>query len=128
VFDDGAPADQLAELANVFDISVSLFGRRTAVDLFMRLGPDDNGVESLAALPLGERLHARLRGYFSASAENGDCDCTTAFGASCDAAGLTAAETCAAASGCEPDVSWPMSGVAWAFPSNGICSAIQHKR
>jgi len=128
VFDDGAPADQLAELASVFDISVSLFGRRTAVDLFMRLGPDDSGAESLAALPLRERINARLRGYFNVAAENGDCDCTTVFGASCDAAGLTAAETCAAASGCEPDVSWPMSGVAWAFPSNGICSAIQHKR
>ena len=124
VFDDGAPADQLAELANVFDISVNLFGRRTAVDLFMRLGPDDSGVESLAALPLRERISARLRNYFNASAEAGDCDCTTAFGASCDAAGLTSAETCAAATGCEPDVNWPMSGVAWAFPSNGICSAI----
>jgi hypothetical protein len=129
VFDDGAPADQLAELANVFDISVNLFGRRTAVDLFMRLGPDDGGVESLAALPLGERIgrySARLLGYFNATAnaEAADCDCTTAFGASCDAAGLTGAETCAAATGCEPDVSWPMSGVAWACPSNGICSAI----
>jgi hypothetical protein len=125
VFDDGAPADELAELAAVFDIGVGLFGRRTAIDLFMRLGPDDSGSESLAALPLGERISARLRGYFAANAENSDCDCTTAFGASCDVAGLTNADTCAAATGCEPDVNWPMSGVAWAFPSNGICTAVQ---
>jgi len=128
VFDQGAPADQLAELAAVFDIGVGLFGRRTAIDLFIRLGPDDDGAESLAALPLAERVSARLRGYFTASAENGDCDCSTAFGASCDVANLTAAETCAAATGCEPDVTWPMSGVAWAFPANGLCSAAQHPR
>ena len=125
VFDDDAPPDQLAELSNVFDIGVSLFGRRTAIDLFMRLGPDESGGESFAALPFGERLSARLRGWLHVSAENGDCDCTTAFGASCDVAGLTGAEVCAAATGCEPDVSWPMSGVAWAFPSNGLCASPQ---
>jgi hypothetical protein len=122
VFDEGAPADQLAELSAVFDIGVGLFGRRTAIDLFMRLGPDEGGVESLAALPFAERMSARLRGWLSVNAENGDCDCTTAFGASCDVSGLTAAETCSAAASCEPDVSWPMSGVAWSFPANGLCS------
>ena len=125
VFDDGAPADQLAELANVFDIGVGLFGRRTAIDLFMRLGPDENGVESLAALPFAERVSARLRGWLNVSAENGDCDCTTAFGASCDVAGLSGADVCAATASCDPDVSWPMSGVAWAFPANGACSSSQ---
>ena len=43
------------------------------------------------------KVIARLRGWFSVNAEHGDCDCTTAFGASCDVAGLTGAETCAAA-------------------------------
>jgi hypothetical protein len=128
VFDDGAPADQLAELSSVFDIGVGLFGRRTAIDLFMRLGPDDTGVESLAALPFAERVNARLRGFFNVHAENADCDCTTVFGASCDVAGLTSAEVCAAATGCEPDVSWPMSGVAWAFTANGVCSVALHQR
>lgn len=128
VFDDAAPADQLAELQTVFDISVGLFGRRTAIDLFMRLGTDDGGAQSLAALPIAERVSARLRGWLGVTAESGDCDCTTAFGASCDVAGLTGAETCAAATGCEPDVNWPMSGVAWAFPANGLCSNVQHPR
>jgi hypothetical protein len=122
VFDDGAPAEQLAELSTVFDIGVGLFGRRTAVDLFMRLGPDDGGAESLAALPVAERMSARLRGWLSVNAENADCDCTTAFGGSCDVAGLTGAEVCSAAASCEPDVSWPMSGVAWSFPANGLCT------
>lgn len=125
VFDDGPPADQLAELASVFDIGVGLFGRRTAIDLFMRLGPDDGSME---ALPLGERVSAQLRGWLNANAASPDCDCTTAFGASCDVAGLTGAEVCAAATGCEPDVNWPMSGVAWAFPANGLCSTGQHQR
>lgn len=127
VFDDGAPADQLAELSAVFEIGVGLFGRRTAIDLFMRLGPDDGAVDAfgaMAALPAAERLGARLRGYLSASANAQDCDCTTAFGASCDVSGFTGAEVCAAASGCDPDVSWPMSGVAWAFPANGVCSTL----
>ena len=122
VFDDGAPADQLAELSAVFDISVGLFGRRTAIDPFMRLGPDEGGVESLHALPLAERVSARVRGWLNVNAEPGDCDCTTAFGTSCEVAGLTSAEVCAAATGCEPDVNWPMSGVAWSFPANGTCS------
>lgn len=125
VFDDGAPADQLAELSTVFDIGVGLFGRRTAIDLFMRLGPDENGAESLAALPLVERVSARVRGWLNVQAAGGDCDCTTAFGSSCDVAGFTSAEVCAAATGCEPDVSWPMSGVAWAFTANGVCSSSQ---
>ncbi len=125
VFDDGAPADQLAELAAIFDIAAGIFGRRTAIDLFMRLGPDDGSAESLRALPLGERVSATLRGWLSANANAEDCDCTTAFGASCDLSGLTGAEICATASGCEPDVNWPMSGVAWAFPANGVCSSLQ---
>ena len=128
VFDDGAPADQLAELAAVFDISVGLFGRRTAIDLFMRLGSDEGGIApaaSMAALPFAERINARLRGWLNVNAAAEDCDCTTAFGASCDTAGLTSAEVCAAASGCEPDINWPMTGVAWAFPANGVCSALQ---
>lgn len=128
VFDDGAPADQLAELSAVFDIGAGLFGRRTAIDLFMRLGPDENGAESLAALPFAERMSARLRGWMNVEAESADCDCTTAFGSSCDVAGLTSAETCAASTSCEPDVSWPMSGVAWAFTANGVCSAVQQHR
>ena len=122
VFDDGAPAEQLAELSSVFDMGVTLFGRRTAIDLFMRLGPDDSGAESLAALPVVERMSARLRGWLSVNAANNDCDCTTAFATSCDAAGVTSADVCAASTGCEPDVNWPMSGVAWAFPANGVCS------
>ena len=125
VFDDGAPADQLAELSAVFDIGVGLFGRRTAIDLFMRLGPDDG---SFAALPVSERVAASLRDWLNVHAESPDCDCTTAFGASCDAAGLTGAEVCSAASGCEPDVTWPMSGVAWSFPANGICTTAQSNR
>lgn len=128
VFDDGAPADQLAELSAVFEIGVGLFGRRTAIDLFIRLGSDEGSMESMSALPMRERLNATLRGWLNANADTQDCDCTTAFGSSCDAAGLTGAEVCAAASGCEPDVNWPMSGVAWAFPANGVCSAVQHPR
>ena len=128
VFDDGAPADQLAELSAVFDISVGLFGRRAAIDLFMRLGPDEGSVDAfgaMAALPVSERVSARLRGWLTANAGAQDCDCTTAFGASCDVAGLTGAEVCAAASGCDPDVAWPMSGVAWAFAANGVCSNLE---
>jgi hypothetical protein len=123
VFEDGAPADQLAELAAVFDIAAGIFGRDTAIDLFMRLGPDTNSAESLRALPIAERVSVTLRGWLHASANTEDCDCTTAFGASCDVAGLTGAEVCATASGCEPDLNWPMSGVAWAFPSNGVCTS-----
>jgi len=125
VFDEGAPPDRQAELAAIFDIGVGLFGRRTAIDLFMRLGPDESGAESLAALPLAERMRAEVGRWLNASAENTDCDCTTVFGASCDVAGLTGAEQCAAATDCEPDVRWPMSGVAWAFPANGLCSNLQ---
>ena len=124
IFDDGAPADQLAELSAVFDIGVGLFGRRTAIDLFMRLGSDDGSTASMHALPFAERVSAQLRGWLNVNAEAQDCDCTTAFGASCDVAGLTGAEVCAAASGCEPDVNWPMSGVAWAFPANGLCTSL----
>lgn len=122
VFDDGAPGDHLAELSAVFDIAVGLFGRRTAVDLFMRFGPDDSAVASLHALPFSERMGLHLRGWLGVQAGALDCDCTTSFAASCDAVTLTGTETCSTAQGCDPDVSWPMSGVAWAFPSNGVCS------
>jgi hypothetical protein len=128
VFDDAAPANQLAELSAVFDISVGLFGRRTAIDLFMRLGPDDGLVAPLNALPITERISARLRGWMTVNAAAFDCDCTTAFGASCDVSGLTGAEVCSTGTGCEPDVSWPMSGAAWAFPANGTCSNLPSGR
>lgn len=122
VFDDAPPAGQLAELSAVFDISVGLFGRRTAIDLFMRLGPDDGLVAPLHALPLTERLSARLRSWLNVNADALDCDCSTAFAASCDVTGYAGAETCATGNGCEPDISWPMSGAAWAFPANGSCT------
>ena len=66
------------------------------------------------------RSPTTLRGWFSVSADAEDCDCPTAFYASCDVAGLTGAEVGATANGCEPDVNWPMSGVAWALDQHFV--------
>ena len=123
VFDDNPPTDRIAELANVFDISLTVFGRRAATDLFMRLGPDD---ASYAALPLSERAAGTVRDWITLHARAADCECSTPFATSCDVSGA-AGDTCADASGCEPIVTWPMCGVAWAAPCNGVCTTASRK-
>jgi hypothetical protein len=123
VFDDNPPADRVAELATIFDISVQVFGRATATDLFMRLGPDDGSDQ---ALPVRQRLADNVRNWMTVYARSADCECSTHFATSCDISGA-AGDACSDATGCEPDISWPMCGVAWAAPCNGTCTAIQRK-
>jgi hypothetical protein len=124
VFDDNPPADRVAELATIFDIALQLFGRTTATDLFMRLGPDDG---SDAALPLAQRLTDSVRNWITVYARAADCECSTHFVTSCDVSGA-AGDVCSDALGCEPDVSWPMCGVAWAAPCNGTCTTIERQK
>jgi hypothetical protein len=121
VFDDNPPADRLAELASIYEVSQTLLGRRVAIDLFLRLGPDDN---SLAALPISERATITVRRWLFAEAASTDCECTAQLSASCDAAGA-AGSTCSATSSCEPVVTWPMCGLVWALPCNGVCTNIR---
>jgi len=123
VFDDNPPADRVAELASVFDVSVSVFGRRTATDLLMRLGPDDG---SDAALPVALRASNAVRAWVTVHARAADCDCSTRFSTSCDVAGA-GGDTCADAASCDPDLSWPMCGAAWSAPCNGLCTAAAHR-
>jgi hypothetical protein len=121
VFDDGAPADAVAELTNAFEIATGLFGRRTAIDLFIRLGPDTS---SFDALPVRERAAAAVRGWLGANARLADCDCSPATPESCDAAGYFGADACSTSFSCEPDVLWPMTGVVWSAPATGTCTLI----
>lgn len=118
VFDDNPPADRVAELTTVFNIGLTVFGRRTATDLFMRLGPDDS---SYAALPLTERAANTVRHWVTTYARDADCECSTQFATSCDVSGASG-DACAESTGCEPMVTWPMCGVAWAAPCNGTCT------
>lgn len=121
VFDDGAPADAVADLTNDFDIAVGLFGRRTAIDLFISLGPDTS---SFDALPITHRAALVVRGWLGANAALADCDCSPATPESCEAAGYSGADQCSTAASCEPDVLWPMSGVVWSAPATGTCALI----
>ncbi len=123
VFDDNPPADRIAELANVFEVSLTVFGRRTATDLFMRLGPDDTTYE---ALPIAQRVTDRVREWVTVHAGSADCDCSAQFPTSCDVTGAIG-DTCAEAMGCEPLVTWPACGVAWAVPCNGLCAMASRK-
>lgn len=124
VFDDNPPADHVAELANIFDVSVTMLGRRTATDLFMRLGPDDGGYESL---PIAERVTNIVRDWITLHARSADCECSSQFSTSCDVGGATG-DTCTDTSSCEPVISWPMCGVAWAAPCGGVCTTAHRKR
>ncbi len=125
VFDDNPPADHVAELANVFEISLTVFGRRTATDLFMRLGPDD---ASYSALPIAERLTGAMRNWITVhAAAAADCECASLFPTSCDVSNA-AGDTCTEAASCEPITSWPSCGVAWAAPCNGTCNPQSHKK
>jgi hypothetical protein len=120
VFDDNPPADRVAELAAVFEIGVTVLGRRAATDLFMRLGPDTT---SYAALPVAERAANSVRDWITVHARSIDCECTTTIATSCDVSGA-AGDACIDASGCEPIMSWPMCGVAWSAPCNGTCTTL----
>lgn len=124
VFDDNPPPDRVAELANIFDLGITVFGRRTATDLFMRLGPDDGG---FAALPVMERVTSHVRNFITLHASPGDCDCASIFPTSCDISGATG-DACTETSGCEPVIRWPMCGVAWAAPCNGACTTSSHRK
>lgn len=123
VFNDDPPVDQVAELASVFDVSVSVLGRRTATDLFMRLGPEDG---SDAALPAAVRVSNAVREWVTLHARAADCDCSTRFITSCDVAGA-AGDSCSDAASCDPDLRWPMCGTAWAVPCNGLCMATSRR-
>lgn len=117
VFDDNPPTERLNELAAIYDVSLTILGRQAATDVFLRLGPDDNG---MSALPVSERLSHTVRAWITAHAGASDCDCTAQLPASCDASGA-AGDICSAASGCEPIVTWPMCGLMWSLPCNGTC-------
>jgi len=123
VFDDAPPADHVAELAGVFEIGLTVFGRRTATDLFMRLGPDDG---SYAALPIAERAAHTVREWMTVHARAADCECSVQFATSCDVSGA-AGDACSESTGCEPSMTWPMCGVAWAAPCNGTCTTVSRK-
>jgi hypothetical protein len=125
VFDDNPPADHIAELATVFEIGLNVFGRRTAADLFMRLGPDDTSYEQL---PVSERMTNLVRDWISVHAASAaDCECTSLFPTSCDVSNA-AGELCGESNSCDPIVSWPSCGVAWATPCNGVCNTQSHKK
>lgn len=116
LFADDPPADQLLNVAALFDAATGLLGRRTAIDLFITLGPDDG---SLRALPVAQRWTESVRGWVTAHASRLDCDCSTAFTGTCD---THSASSCTDAMACELDANWPACGVAWAFPCNGTCT------
>lgn len=123
VFDDNPPADRVAELANIFDVSLTVFGRRTATDLFMRLGPDDTSSD---ALPMAQRATDAVREWITLHARSGDCECSVQFPTSCDVSGASG-DTCSEASGCDALAGWPACGVAWAAPCNGLCTTLSRK-
>jgi len=123
VFDDNPPADRISELAGIFEIGLTVFGRRTATDLFMRLGPDEG---SYAALPVTERAAHIVREWLTLHASAADCDCSVQFATSCDVSGATG-DACLDSGGCEPAVTWPMCGVAWSAPCNGSCATVFRK-
>lgn len=123
VFDDNPPPDRVAELGNIFDIGVTVFSRRTATDLFMRLGPDEGTFD---ALPVMERVTSAVRDWVTLYARSADCDCSAVFPTSCDVSGAIG-DTCTETNGCEPVVTWPMCGVAWAAPCNGVCTTASHR-
>ena len=122
LFDDNPPAARLAELASIYDLSLTLLGRRATTDVFLRLGPDDTGIE---ALPVTERVSLTMRRWLAVSARGADCECSAALSASCDAAGA-AGDTCTATASCEPVVTWPMCGLVWALPCDGVCTNTRH--
>ena len=120
VFDDTPPAERLNELATIYEISLTMLGRRVATDLFLRLGPDENG---LSALPVSERLAHTVRNWVTLHASGSDCDCAAQLPVSCDASGA-AGDICTTTSGCEPIVAWPMCGLVWSLPCNGTCTTL----
>lgn len=122
LFDDDPPTDQMLNVAALFDVATGLLGRRTAIDLFITLGPDDG---SLHALPVAQRWTETVRGWVTAHAARLDCDCSTAFSGTCD---THSASSCTDAMACELDVAWPACGVGWAFPCNGTCTIFAPRR
>lgn len=122
LFDNHPPAEQLLTVAALFDAATGLLGRRTAIDLFITLGPDDG---SFGALPIAQRWTERVRGWITASASPLDCDCSTAFAGTCE---THSASRCTDAMACTLDTAWPACGVAWAFPCNGTCTIFAPRR
>lgn len=122
LFDDDPPSDRLISVAALFDAATGLLGRRTAIDLFITLGPDDGSTE---ALPVAQRWTEAVRGWVTAHASRLDCDCSTAFSGTCD---THSASSCTDAMACELDANWPACGVAWSFPCNGTCTIFSPRR
>lgn len=124
VFDDIPPPARVASLAAIFETAVPLLGRRVANDLFIRLGPE---VTSDEALPWSMRVTNIVRNWTSLRANEADCECSSLFATSCDVIGA-AGDICTEAIGCDPIAQWPMCGVAWAAPCNGLCATVTRSK
>ena len=109
-----APVYVQDQLTAAYVAAIALFGKTTARDLFIRLGPDPGGSSEL---PLQVRLTNMLRGYFVAHAdETLDCDCADA--GDC---GVPSRSTCSEAVSCTPDTEFPMCGPLWCYACIGTC-------
>jgi hypothetical protein len=109
-----APGYVRDQLDAGYAAAMTVFGKATARELFIRLGPDPIGS---GELPLSVRLMDGLRSYFVAHAgEAPDCDCSEA--ADCEVPSRT---VCSEALSCAPDADYPMCGPLWVGTCTGAC-------
>jgi diadenosine tetraphosphatase ApaH/serine/threonine PP2A family protein phosphatase len=109
-----APGYVQDQLTAAYVAAMTLLGKATARELFIRLGPDPGSSDEL---PLSVRVSDALRSYFVAHAgETPDCDCADVH--DCDVPSRAA---CSEAVSCTADTDYPMCGPLWCYACTGTC-------
>jgi hypothetical protein len=117
----GPPAPALVQdqLSAIYGAAMTFFGKTTARELFIRMGPDPGGS---GGLPLSMRLTNALRDYFVAYArEVGACECADTTDCELPIASYTCSDTVE----CTPDIDFPMCGPLWCYACTGTCQVRQ---
>lgn len=108
------PSQTVADAVRAAATELEQFMARDEVEyLLYRLGPEDGTFASRE--PITNRLANVVRGWFVATANQEDCECSVEFGCGTFFA-------CDDSTGCTPDEDWPMCGWGWMEPCDGLCS------
>ena len=116
-------ADLKERIGKVFEKALTVFGKQTATELFVTLGPKE--LTRANALPLTQRLADKVRSWRVVSADSDPiyCNCNIDID-TCDLMPDPWLR-CSELYTCEFDLVWPMCGPFWAWACTGWCKVIR---
>jgi len=110
-------------IGRVFEQALREFGKTTAAELFVTLGPKE--LTRASALPLMQRIGDSIRSWGVVSAQDDPvpCNCNIEID-TCDVLPNPWLQ-CSELYTCEFDLTWPMCGPLWSWACTGWCKVIR---